>query len=575
VELSEVPRYVRTLRHLRTSQVAHRIRLRGQRAALRPFSAQAERLLTRHVPTGVGWPEDFVPLDARLSWPAISELEAGKLKLLGSPRLLGAPPNWHQEGADKLWSFHLHYWDWAWGLALAADRTRARSTFAALWMSYDRFTHLGPNDAWSPYVVSLRAWTWCGLYAPLVVGGDLDEGMRRSLTLAAGFLRTHLELDVGGNHLLKNLKALIGLGVFLRDEPMLDRAVARLAEQIDIQVLPDGGHYERAPAYHCQVLGDLIDVAGLLEAAARPVPASLDQAVPRMRRWLGAVLLPDGTVPMLNDGYPVAPELLAALGPSPTPSVDLVSLPDSGLVIGRKGRLHLIADVGDPCPPELPAHAHADTLSYLLYVDGQPVVADPGTSTYTPGPVRDRERSTRAHSTVEVDETDSTEVWGAFRAGRRARARLEHAWDDGQTINITASHDGYRQLPGSPNHRRSWSLSADGLRVVDEVTGTGVHRLVARTQLAAGIALQRVDDRVEVRRRGQGLAELEVAPGPAHIGDYPVALGHGSVIQAAALEQQVCDALPQRLVIYWRLRSEESGPGPTSLTHQTGVEARA
>lgn len=562
MELSEVLRYVRTVRHLRPAQVAHRIRLRGQRVALRPFSAQAERLLTQHVPAEVGWPKGFVPLDARLSWPSISELDEGQLKLLGSPRLLGAPPDWHQEGADKLWSFHLHYWDWAWGLALAADRTRARSTFAALWMSYDRFTHLGPNDAWSPYVVSLRAWTWCGLYGPLVAGGDLDEGMRRSLTLAAGFLRTHLELDVGGNHLLKNLKALIGLGVFLRDELMLDRAVARLAEQIDIQVLPDGGHYERAPAYHCQVLGDLIDVAGLLEAAARPVPASLDQAVPRMRRWLGAVLLPDGTVPMLNDGYPVAPELLAALGPSPTPSVDLVSLPDSGLVIGRKGRLHLIADVGDPCPPELPAHAHADTLSYLLYVDGQSVVADPGTSTYSPGPERDRERSTRAHSTVEVDETDSTEVWGAFRAGRRARARLEHVWDDGQTINITASHDGYRHLPGSPNHRRSWSLSADGLRVVDEVTGTGVHRLVARTQLAAGIALERVDNGAEVRCRGQGIADLEVSPGSAHVGDNPVASGYGSVLQAAALEQQVCGALPQRLVIYWRLRSEESGLDP-------------
>ena len=30
-----------------------------------------------------------------------------------------------------------------------------------------------------------------------------------------------------------------------------------------------------------------------------------------MRRWLGAVLTPDGDVPMLNDGFPVSRELLA------------------------------------------------------------------------------------------------------------------------------------------------------------------------------------------------------------------------------------------------------------------------
>ena len=32
-----------------------------------------------------------------------------------------------------------------------------------------------------------------------------------------------------------------------------------LTAQLAMQVLPDGGHYERAPAYHCQVLADLID----------------------------------------------------------------------------------------------------------------------------------------------------------------------------------------------------------------------------------------------------------------------------------------------------------------------------
>ena len=38
-----------------------------------------------------------------------------------------------------------------------------------------------------------------------------------------------------------------------------------LASELDEQVLADGMHYERSPAYHCQVLADLIDMRPWLE----------------------------------------------------------------------------------------------------------------------------------------------------------------------------------------------------------------------------------------------------------------------------------------------------------------------
>ena len=36
-------------------------------------------------------------------------------------------------------------------------------------------------------------------------------------------------------------------------------------------------------------------------------------------------------------------------------------------------------------PPNLPAHAHGDALSFQLWVDGKPVVVDPGMPTYGAG----------------------------------------------------------------------------------------------------------------------------------------------------------------------------------------------
>jgi uncharacterized heparinase superfamily protein len=72
---------------------------------------------------------------------------------------------------------------------------------------------------------------------------------------------------------------LAGLAVFFANDALLTTAISRLRRQILAQVLPDGGHYERAPAYHCQVLGDLIDVAGLLRAAGQDEPAGLAEAI--------------------------------------------------------------------------------------------------------------------------------------------------------------------------------------------------------------------------------------------------------------------------------------------------------
>lgn len=42
----------------------------------------------------------------------------------------------------------------------------------------------------------------------------------------------------GGNHLIKDLKALAGLGVFLLDARLLDRSLGRLTAQLAVQILP-------------------------------------------------------------------------------------------------------------------------------------------------------------------------------------------------------------------------------------------------------------------------------------------------------------------------------------------------
>jgi uncharacterized heparinase superfamily protein len=562
----------RTVVRLRPGQVAHRARLRTQQTGVRWFPEAGRRVLSGPDPsTAAGWPDAFRPLDALTPgrWPCLPDVRAGKIRLLGELRQLGDAAYWDHADAPRLWRFHLHYWDWTWGLAADPDRLAARALFARLWRSWQASTRFGGGDAWHPYPAALRAWSWCGLHGDLAAGTDIEPDFVAELAAHAGFLRRHLEYDVGGNHLIKGLKALVGLAVFFADERLLRLAARRITRQLARQILADGGHYERAPAYHCQVLADLIDVTDLLRATGQTPAGEIMAAVDRMRDWLGAVLTPDGQVPLLNDGYPVDRELLAALRPGPdpvTPASPVLVLPETGLVRAVAGGWHLLADVGPPCPPSLPAHAHADTLSCLVHVDNVPLLADTGTSTYEPGPVRRYERSTAAHSTVQVDGADSTEVWGVFRAGRRARVSGLAVRAGPFGISCEAVHDGFRSLPGRPVHHRRWSLTSEDLQVEDLVTGRGRHELIIRWQLAIGLAVQVTDGMALVTSPAGAFSVTIAATAPVLLTaeTRPVAAGFGSTADAHVLTCQISAALPVRATTVWSRARDSSAGGEVS-----------
>ena len=554
---ADLARLGRTVIHVRPGQLAHRARLRAQQHGLRQFPVAGRLILAGPDPSAaVGWPDGFRPVDARTPgrWPCLPELLAGKISLLGLAREL----SWEHPDAPRLWRFHLHYWDWAWGLAADPDRLAARVLFARLWRSWQVSAEFGHGDAWHPYPAALRGWSWCGLHRDLAAGSDIEPDFIAGLAAHTGFLRRHLEYDVGGNHLIKGLKALVGLAVFFADERLLQLALQRLSSQLARQVLPDGGHYERAPAYHCQVLGDLIDVADVLQAAGQAPAGELTTVINRMQAWLGAVLTPDGEVPLLNDGYPVDRDLLAALCPAPAPATGtpdgrLLVLPATGLVRAVAGGWHLLADVGPPCPPSLPAHAHADTFGCLVHVDQAPLLIDTGTSTYEPGPVRRRERSTAAHNTVQVDGADSTEVWGVFRAGRRARVSGLTVQTGCSALTFEAVHDGFRRRPGHPRHHRRWSLTSDGLRVDDLITGRGRHEIVIRWQLAPGSTAQVIGGAALITGSAGAFSMVVTSSRSVWLAAEirPVAAGFGSTVDAPALTCRIDAALPVSVSTVW------------------------
>ncbi len=424
----------RTAAHLQPSQVTHRARLRAQRAALHRFPPARWWLMSGPDPAAaVGWPDRFRPLDARLwrNWPEFGLLREGRIELLGMTRRLtslaetadpgcdhGDPSDadwaeahwtradweqadWEQPDAPALWRFHLHYWDWAWRLASEPDRAEARARFAAMWRSWQAKVRAGRGDAWLPYPAALRAWSFCGLHGDLVAGSPVEAAFLSSLSAHAGFLRRHLETrcrrqspDQEPQGARRARGVLRGRAAAALGAGHPDRSAGRAgaARRRSLRAgarlpLPGAGRPDRRRG------------AAPGRPARRP-PRSCCRRSPGCAAGWAACWPRTGEVPLLNDGYPVPARCIAALRARAAAGGSAGDLPDTGLVRAAAGGWRLLADVGAPCPEELPAHAHADTLSCLVHVDGVPLLVDTGTSTYAAGAVRGYERSTAAHNTV-------------------------------------------------------------------------------------------------------------------------------------------------------------------------------
>jgi uncharacterized heparinase superfamily protein len=399
---------------------------------------------------------------------------------MGVERTIAASGDWNRQDWPKLWLYNAHYFD-----DLAAHDAGARANWhAALisrWIAENRPAS-GPG--WEPYPTSLRIVNWVKW---ALRGGSLDDGARLSLAVQTRFLHKRLETHLLGNHLWANAKALVFAGAYFEGgeaAQWLKQGLALVRRELAEQILADGGHFERSPMYQAVVLGDLLDLVQLAAAFPglfdRAYTRPWEETAERMLRWLRVMSHPDGGIASFNDAaLGVAPDhqALAAYGNAlglagrAEPLGDIEALPESGYFRLSAGPAVLIADAALIGPDYIPGHAHADTLSFELSLDGRRVVVNGGTSTYDAGEQRRRERGTAMHNTVEVDGEDSSEMWAVFRVARRARPFGVRWGRDGGTLWLEAAHNGYRRLPGRVIHHRRWELRESRLLVIDRLEG--------------------------------------------------------------------------------------------------------
>jgi uncharacterized heparinase superfamily protein len=404
---------------------------------------------------------------------------------------------WNDVRRSKLWLYNLHYFD---DLSAPVDsqRTLWHRNLISRWIVGNP---PGEGNGWEPYPLSIRIVNWIKW---ALTGNTLDPQALASLSLQASALEQRIEWHILGNHLWANAKALIFAGAFFSGPEAgrwLHTGLAILEDELGEQILADGGHFERSPMYHAILLEDVLDLLnlgmaypGLLDSRFQ---SRLAETANRMRGWLRVMCHPDGTISFFNDAAfaiaaePAAIESYAArLGLrtlADTPA-SLTHLDPSGYVRMDRGGAVALLDCAPIGPDYLPGHAHADTLSFELSLRGERIIVNGGTSVYGTGPDRQRERATPAHSTVTVDEENSSEVWGGFRVARRARLTGVEVSSASDAGTVTASHDGYSRLKGRNIHTRTWRMSDCALSIRDSVTGP-YRSAIARFHLSPAVTV--------------------------------------------------------------------------------------
>lgn len=399
--------------------------------------------------------------------------------------------DWISKEMPKLWRYNLHYFDYV------HDRNRSKEHISELISDWIVKNPPGLEDAWEPYTVSLRVVNWIKLFLQEEFTGLVTKDLLCSLYQQALWLEKNIEYHILANHYLKNGKALFFAGVFFDGQDAkrwLKKGLKILTEEAKEQILDDGGHYERSPMYHSIVVEDYLDVLNLMISNLDIVEPSVINyfkvKTALALDFLNDICLPDDNIPLFDDsafGIAPAPDkifeyahrIMGYNRPTPVTGLSVIAKEASGYFVVRHDKDMLVVDCGPVGPDYQPGHAHCDTLSYELAIDGRRLVVDSGVYDYEDSPERQYARSTRGHNTVVADGNEQSEIWGVFRVARRARplkATLEKLGEI--QARFEGAHDGYRRLPGKVIHQRIIDYdTASGWIIRDELLGTGTHQM--------------------------------------------------------------------------------------------------
>src|SRR3954468_16757829 len=428
----------------------------------------------------------IAPQDLRTADPTrASEIYSGRFAFAGkivicdgrSPFVM-LPPS--DEWAEVLFGF-----GWLRHLR-AAESGITRANARALVDEWISMQGSWDSVAWRPEVVARRIISWLS-QAPLVLH-DADarfyRRFLRSLTRQVRYLRRTAGNTRDGLPRFQCVIALTAAALCMAgQERLLKSTTRRLVDELQRQILPDGGHISRNPGALIDLLLDLLPLRQAFAARNVVPPPALNNAIDRMMPMLRFFRHGDGNFGLFNGMGPTPGDRLATvLAYDDARGAPVANAPHSGYQRVQAADSLLIVDAGRPPPLSMSAEAHAGCLSFELSSRQQRIVVNCGLPATSRDTWRHVARASAAHSTVVFNDTSSCR----FLASESLRPLLgapilsgpsdvkvsRQERDSGMILRL--SHDGYADRFGVV-HQRSLRLAVDGQRLDGEDLFVAAH----------------------------------------------------------------------------------------------------
>lgn len=344
-------------------------------------------------------------------------------------------------------------------------------------------THYGQWNSfnWNTDILTPRLWAWLKHWSPVLSADSAgpNAATRRASVMRQGkYLRGRFKKMAPSLTRLQAAATLALLGARLTEkaEGYLARGLDWLDDEIEVQVLPDGGHISRSPEATFKALDILLTLDTLLADRGVEGSRAITRAIDRMVPMVAFFCHQDGGLAGFNGGGPSDPRhIKAVLDAAPGEAKAFSYGPHTHYQRLAAGDSVLILDTGSTPPLGFDKEAHLAPLAFELSTDlGRLVVNCGWNDQQSPGWRRPM-RSSAAHSGLTLEGQSPGQLlpkgWKTKQAGEvvlhdsgpvSAKRKEQDAG-----IWLEATHQGYHSRTGL-GHRRRFFMSSDGVDIRGE-----------------------------------------------------------------------------------------------------------
>jgi len=433
---------------------------------------------TRKMRLNVGKPAPFSVIKTKLILGDKSRgqrLAVGEFRYAGQSLDVGLQGNpWTVPCPSERFAYWLHSFNWLEDMAAVRDiNTPLRARFLVdQWIEvYGGFNYF----AWKLPILTQRLYQWLTHWAPILdsdSGGDAAQRRRSSAVRQMKYLRqNYAKTPIGLPRFMAALVLALG-GARMADkaEGYLDRGLDWLDDEIEVQILPDGGHISRRPSAALSALEGLMVLDGLLEARGIARSKAMGRAIDRLQPMIPFFTHTDGGLCAFNGGGEGEPKRIAKLMKAAAlTSRPFGYAPHSGYQRLESGGSVLMVETGGTPKAPFDSEAHLAPLSFELSTEGGRMIVNCGWSPEQPAAWRSAVRATAAHSTLTLNAKSAGKL---LEGGYRERLLGPVIEQDCGEVNaqrkeqltgvwLETNHEGYRAQTGLM-HRRRFYMTQDG-----------------------------------------------------------------------------------------------------------------